>query len=83
MEHDTRLLETKARSLAEAGRLDEAIAVYREIVGYCPEHAEAWLSLGELQAECGAVREGLASITRSITLDPENCEAWLSAGPFP
>lgn len=59
-----------ARSRHQAGRLDEAEALYRTILSACPTHAETLHLLGLLEVERGAALEGAGLIRRAMALAP-------------
>jgi tetratricopeptide (TPR) repeat protein len=69
-----------ADRLAEAGRLDEAVAKAREAVGFDPGSARAHAFLGSLLAEAGRNEEALASVARASDLDPSDAVSATEAG---
>ena len=58
----------QATGLATQGRLDEAIAAYREILAAAPRNAEAHFRLGSLLSETGKIAEGFAHYVRRAQL---------------
>ncbi|MEQ1817504.1 MAG: serine hydrolase [Terricaulis sp.] len=61
--------------LLEQHRLDDAVRVFTENVGYYPENAYAYDALGEAQLAAGQREQGVQSYRRSIELDPSNTNA--------
>src|SRR5207237_1509884 len=53
---------------AMEGRMEEAIAAYREVVVLAPDHAEAHFRLGSLLSESGHIAEGFAHYMRRAAL---------------
>ncbi|TPL54181.1 tetratricopeptide repeat-containing sulfotransferase family protein [Mesorhizobium sp. B2-4-6] len=64
----------KALQLHQAGRRQEAEALYRQVLGQQPNHAAALHFLGLLLHQTGRSEEGLDLIERSVTLQPENAD---------
>ena len=65
--------ELKAASAAaQAGRLQDAIALYRRILAAQPDHPEATHFLGVCLVQCARRDEGLALLERSLALAPHN-----------
>lgn len=54
-----------------AGRLDQAEAIYREVLAREPEHADALHLLGVLAAQRGQPEKGAALIRRAIRVRPD------------
>jgi predicted membrane-bound spermidine synthase len=61
-----------AISLASAGKLDEAIAEFREALRLDPQSAETHWHLGAALASRGDRADALAHLYRSVVLDPTN-----------
>lgn len=59
-----------ARQFQTAGRLDEAEALYRQILTSKPDVASAWQNLGVLKAAQGQPKEGVAHLSRALALQP-------------
>jgi tetratricopeptide (TPR) repeat protein len=74
MDRKTAALLERAASLRRAGRVDEAIAAYEELLGRDPDLSESWYNLGWLQRQARQYEEALASyqqaLDRSVS-DPE------------
>ncbi len=64
--------ETKGRShsssLADKGKLDEAIAHMRLHIEMDPEDADSWYALGELLCKAGDAEEGYKALNRGRAL---------------
>jgi protein O-GlcNAc transferase len=54
----------------EAGRLDLALAAYRDVLAHDPDHAESLHLLGLITAQLGEPEAGAAMIRRAIDLAP-------------
>ena len=71
----------EALGLERAGRLDEAVAVFRRLVAGWPESAECWYRLGLLERRRGNPAAALAAYERALAANlsrPE--EAYLNRG---
>lgn len=55
----------------QAGRLQQAISVYRQILSAKPQRPEIWHNLGLALANTGSSQEAVASFRRSLELRPE------------
>jgi tetratricopeptide (TPR) repeat protein len=60
-----------ATAHAIAGRLQDAIAAYRETIAIAPDHAEAHFRLGSILSETGNIAEGFAYYMRRAALVPQ------------
>jgi predicted O-linked N-acetylglucosamine transferase (SPINDLY family) len=63
-----------------AGRLAEAEASYRQILGVRPDHVEAWHFLGVIAHQRGRHDIAVELIGRAIALDPQNAAAHCNLG---
>jgi protein O-GlcNAc transferase len=63
-----------------AGRLDEAEAIYRQVIGQNGNNAEAWHLLGTLLVQTGRVQGALPLIRRAIALDGNRADYHLNLG---
>lgn len=61
--------------LMEQRRTDDAIRVFSDNVGYYPDNAYAYDSLGEAQLAAGQREAGIQNYRRSLELDPTNTNA--------
>ncbi|RWA90906.1 MAG: sulfotransferase family protein [Mesorhizobium sp.] len=64
----------RALQLHQAGRRQEAEALYRQVLGQQPNHAAALQFLGLLLHQTGRSEEGLELIEQSVTLQPRNAD---------
>ncbi|RWM19076.1 MAG: sulfotransferase family protein [Mesorhizobium sp.] len=64
----------RALQLHQAGRRQEAEALYRQVLGQQPNHAAALHFLGLLLHQAGRSEEGLELIEQSVTLQPQNAD---------
>ena len=64
----------RALQLHQAGRRQEAEALYRQVLGQQPNHAAALHFLGLLLHQTGRSEEGLELIEQSVTLQPRNAD---------
>lgn len=62
-------------ALEEAGRSDEAAAVYRGALEREPESPRAWTNLGNAEASQGKTAEAEAAYRRALALDPDHRDA--------
>ena len=70
----------KALALHQAGNLEAATAVYRDILAATPQHAEALRMLGVLQLQRGAWQEAEQSARAYLRLDPDNPDTLSNLG---
>ena len=61
-------------SLHQAGKLEEAEAVYRKVILVDPGHADANHLLGVIAYQAGMPEESLELITRAIGIDLEKAQ---------
>ena len=61
--------------LAEKGKLDDAIAEFREALTLDPDSAQTHWHLGAALATTGAHEEAVEHLRRSVQLDPGNAQA--------
>jgi protein O-GlcNAc transferase len=59
----------------QAGRLVEAIAIYRQVLEQQPDHAEALYMFGSLAAQSGRSDAGIEFFRRAIRIRPDFAEA--------
>ncbi|MDX8456131.1 sulfotransferase [Mesorhizobium sp. VK9D] len=64
----------RALQLHQAGRRQEAEALYRQVLEQQPNHAAALHFLGLLLHQTGRSEEGLELIEQSVTLQPRNAD---------
>lgn len=64
----------------QAGRLEEAEALYRQILGTQPEHADALHFLGVIAAQVGRHDAAVEWIRKAVALAPNNPDAHCNLG---
>lgn len=67
-------------ALARRGRMDEAMAHYREAVRIDPGHAAAWNSLGGALLKQGKPLDALGPISEALRIDPRYAKALYNLG---
>jgi choline-sulfatase len=60
----------RALAVERAGRVTEAIGLYRELVASNPRMVDAWESLAKALAAGGQVKEAIAAFDKAIEVDP-------------
>jgi len=68
----------QAMDLQRAGRLDDAEAIYQQLLRDQPNHIDALHELGVLRMRQGRVPEAVELVQRSLRLAPRNAFAWNS-----
>lgn len=76
----THNLMTQAQQASRAGRLEEAMAIYRRILAAEPAHRRAWTNLGAALARQGRLDEAQAALERACALDPADALARFNLG---
>jgi len=69
-----------ARVLAKTGRMEEAIANYREALQLAPQSAEAHYNLGSLLGMRGEVEEAKRHLELAVKFEPDYAEAHSNLG---
>ncbi|MCY3022705.1 MAG: DUF5989 family protein [Planctomycetota bacterium] len=64
-----------AAALREAGRLDEALASYREALRIAPDHADALCGLGVTLGRLGRLEEAMGYLREVLRRQPNHAEA--------
>jgi tetratricopeptide (TPR) repeat protein len=77
---NTRVVLARADALMTQGRIDEAIAQYREVVRAEPNDSAGYNKLGGLLMRRGQARDALATIRRAVELKPDDPEAHNNLG---
>ena len=67
---DADVRNSLAVALERLGQPSEAEAVYREAVSLAPDHARAWLNLGDLLRRQRQLPEAEEAVRRSLAVDP-------------
>jgi tetratricopeptide (TPR) repeat protein len=60
----------RGNALLKLGRLDEAIADYREAIRLSPPYPEVWINLGQCYRKMGRLQEAADAYARAVDLDP-------------
>jgi tetratricopeptide (TPR) repeat protein len=66
----------EARGLHAAGRLDNAAAIYRQILSQLPDQAAALYLLGVVALQRNEFNDAVRLIGRGVLGEPNNAEAW-------
>ena len=66
--------------LSKQGRLDEAVAAYRQAIGIKPDYADAHSNLGAALAAQGRLDEAVAAYRRAIGIKPDYAQAYSNLG---
>ncbi|MBI2307777.1 MAG: tetratricopeptide repeat protein [Rhodocyclales bacterium] len=66
-----------AAALEAAGRLEAALAVWRERARSQPQDSGAWLEIGRLSLRSGNATEAMAAAERHLQLSPDSTAGWL------
>ncbi len=66
----------EARTLHAAGRLDEAVAIYRQILSQLPEQPMSLYLLGVVSLQRNELNDAITLIGRGVIGEPGNAEAW-------
>jgi tetratricopeptide (TPR) repeat protein len=74
------ILNQHANALLTAGRAEEALAEFREVLARAPQHAEARLNCGIAQAALGSHQEAVADFDAALTIMPANPGAHYNRG---
>jgi protein O-GlcNAc transferase len=79
-EHSGAIHNEKARSLRAAGKIREAIEVYRQGILAAPAYAPNYCHLGEALFETGQILESIAACRQALRIRPDFPEAWFALG---
>src|SRR5262245_54000653 len=77
---DTDAMLRLANLYQDAGKFDEAIALYRRILDLRPDDVNPRTDMGICLRESGHVDEALAEFRKSLELDPKHWQTWLNLG---
>ena len=67
-------------TLAQQGKLDEAIAAYRQAVGLTPDLAATYSNLGNALKDQGRLEEAIAAYRKAVSIKPDLAEAHSNLG---
>jgi protein O-GlcNAc transferase len=70
----------KGNALYEQGRMEEAIAAYREAVRLKPDYSEAYNNLGSALQAFGRIHEAIDAYREAVRLQPAYATAWSNLG---
>ena len=70
-----RPIPTSALRCKDQGKLDEAVAAYRQAIGIKPDFAEAHSNLGNALKDQGKLDEAIAAYRQAIGIKPDYAEA--------
>ena len=73
-------LAQKSLQLHQAGQLQEAETVYRQILDIKPDFAEAHSNLGTVLQDLGRMDEAVASYHKALAINPDYAEAHYNLG---
>lgn len=73
-------LKKQGLALMDGNRLEEAKAVYTNIVTLCPEDAETWYVLSNINGKLGRIEEAGECCRRAIALRPDFSEPYVNLG---
>jgi len=80
---DTRRVEelaSRAFACLKAGKPIQSIALFSELIGVDPDHAQAYLNRGSTFVRMREFDAGLSDYTRVIELEPSRFEGWYNRG---
>jgi len=63
-----------------AGRMDEALAVFENMLADSPNDARAWSDVGWALYDLGRHDDAIRHLKRALEIDPERHEAWTCIG---
>lgn len=77
---DFERVAARAEQARGAGRIDEAVGLYRKALARRPAWAEGWFKLGTLLYDRDAYAEAADALGRAASLSPETAAAWALVG---
>lgn len=86
MANDTKTATRHAQLLAQAtalhqtGKLNEAHAIYQDVLAENPQHTQAMTMLGAVYIQAGQHEQGLSFIRQSLAINPEQADAYYIGG---
>ena len=72
---DLRPLIEKALGAHQAGRLSEALALYRQAIEHAPDNPDALALAGIASCQAGRTDDGIGLLQRSVAIRPESLDA--------
>ncbi|WP_341503847.1 tetratricopeptide repeat protein [Gallaecimonas sp. GXIMD4217] len=81
-EEKTPVLQIQARAerAYKMARLDDAEALYMQVVQAVPDYAPGWFRLGNIYTRTGRNDAAIQAYQRCIKLEPDNQKAWFNLG---
>jgi tetratricopeptide (TPR) repeat protein len=73
-------LAQQAAAARDAGRIDDALALYRRAIALQPDWAEGWWNLGTLQYDRSAFAPARDAFSYLLKLQPDAAPAWALRG---
>src|SRR4051812_9458925 len=64
----------------QAGQLEQAAGIYRDILGCAPTHLEALQLLGVLELQRGRFEHAIESLRRAVEVNSASADAWRNLG---
>jgi len=77
---DEATLVRLANFYQDAGKFDQAVALYRRALEVRPENVDARTDMGICLREMGRPDEAIAEFRKSIASDPRHWQSWLNLG---
>lgn len=74
------ILANFARMQRQAGRLDDAIATWRQLTAARPTLADGWSNLGLTLLDAGRAEQAAEALRRAIGIDPRQARTWQALG---
>ena len=68
----------KAAVMSRIGRMEEALALYRQVLESRPREPKVWMSYGHILKTIGEQAECIAAYRKSVEIQPTLGEAWWS-----
>src|SRR5205823_6031986 len=66
----------QASTLSRAGKFDDALSLYEELLQSMPHEPKLWISYGHFLKTVGRTAEGLSAMRQAVSVAPNNGEAW-------
>lgn len=73
-------LLVQATALHQTGKLNEAHALYQNVLAENPQHTQAMTMLGAIYVQAGQHEQGLAFIRQSLAINPQQADAYYIGG---
>lgn len=73
-------LASQADAARKAGRTDDAVRLYKQVLAQAPRWAEGWWDLGAIHYEASRYQPCRDSFRRLVALDPKGSPGWAMLG---